>query len=511
MDDVGAANVLTLASNEVPFDPLPSVLDTVGRVARGINRYPDAASVLLREKLAARLEVGLERVAVGCGSVGLLQQICLAYVNPGDRVLFGDPSFEAYPLVARLADGTASPIPNTRCSIDPVRITEAIDERTRVVFIANANNPTGTALRRAALASVIDATPSDCLVVIDEAYREFADGADVPDAVCELLDRPNVVALRTFSKAYGLAALRVGYLVGAPDVVETLQRVQLPFTVNLLAQAAAIASLDAEHELAERVALVRSERERVESTLRDAGFGVPDSQANFVWLPTGMATAMAHERLLAEGLLTRAFAGQGVRVTVGSPSENDRFLEACDRVLDDVGVIEAWQLPVGDLARSTNRWVERLRAAERRLASHAGEPRPSGLTAPDPGEAERWDAGQVWAHIGELGDYWCTELTQVLASSGENPAFGRVKTNPRRLAAIENGHHDNVIVHFEAARRAMDRLRALVTEMDGDDWARAGTHSTLGVMAVPQQLQKFLVGHWEEHADQLDDLGGRSP
>jgi histidinol-phosphate aminotransferase len=210
---------------------------------------------------------------------------------------------------------------------------EAITDRTRLVLVCNPNNPTGTSVRKAELDRFLDAVPSDVLVVLDEAYREFVTDDEVPDGLVTYGDRPNVVVLRTLSKAWGLAGLRIGYLVAQPEVAAAIRKVLTPFSTSLVAQAAALAALDAEQEVVRRCALVISERERVTEALRKLHPDVPASQANFVWLPLGdqaMAFGAACEK---RGVIVRPFPGDGVRITIGTPEENDALLAAAEAAL----------------------------------------------------------------------------------------------------------------------------------------------------------------------------------
>lgn len=508
MADHGLESAVKLASNELPLRPLPSVGKAIEAGIAVIGRYPDHLASDLRGQLADGLGVHADRVAVGSGSSGLLQQLAIAYAGPGDEIAYGWPSFEAYPVFAALVDATPRPIPLRRQTLDAAALVAALMSRTRLVLVANPNNPTGTALRSADLLTLADALPPGCLLVVDEAYREFVTGADVPDALDLLGDRPNVAVLRTFSKAHGLAALRVGYLIAHPEVVAAVDRVLVPFAVNGLGQLAASASLAAPHELADRVAGVVAERGLVTAALRSAGWVVPDAQANFVWLPARRAAAplaLALERL---GVVTRPFAHLGVRVTIGTAPENDRFLTALARVThDDPTVAGRWGLPAGPTAAEPSRWVERLDAVECRLDAHATLHRFEGTTDPDPGGSERWDAAQVWAHLAEFGPYWLAELDQVLGTTGtETVPFGRTKTDPHRIAAIRAGRNVASSSHFAEVRRAIDALRARLLELTVNDWSRVGHHETLGDLTVDDQLQHFLIGHYEEHADQLDLL-----
>lgn len=506
----GLAAAVKLASNESPHPPLPSVRAAIEAAATRVNRYPDHLAHALRARLADAIGCEPSRVAIGCGSVGLLQQLALAFAGPGTAVVFGAPSFDAYPIFTQLVAADAVVLPVRRQTLDAAAFAGALDERTRLVLVATPNNPTGTALRTRELLGLADALPDETLLVVDEAYREYVTGADVPDAVALLGGRANVVVLRTFSKAYGLAGLRVGYAIGHPDVVAAIDQTLTPFGVNAIAQAAAAASLDAADELRARVEEVVHERGRVAATLRPAGWMVPDSQANFVWLPAGDRSLELAVELEGHGLVTRPFSGVGVRVTVGTPAENDRFLESFTAAAERLDLASSWRLPSGERARLASSWLERLDAVERRLRRHAAAA-PRGLTAPDPGATERWDAGQVWSHLAEFGGYWLEQLDAVVDSAvpGAVP-FGRTKRDPARIAAIERHRDRPFAAQLAGVERAIDALRARLCELDVADWAREGRHETLGRMTIDDQLGHFHVGHYEEHAAQLDGLEAAS-
>jgi histidinol-phosphate aminotransferase len=325
---------IKLASNEVSAGPLPSVVQAIAEAATTINRYPDTAAVELVARLADKLGVPVDHVAVGSGSVTLCQQLIQSTCADGDEVVFGWRSFEAYPILTHVVGAVQTKVPLTGThELDLDAMLAAITPKTRLVFVCNPNNPTGTAVRSEELDRFIAQVPADVLVVIDEAYQEFVDDPHVPDGV-ELAKtqwaqgRDNVAVLRTFSKAYGLAGLRVGYAVAPPSVSDVLRKVYVPFAVNMLAQVAALASLDAEAELMVRCRAIVAERTRVRGELLAAGFEVPESQANFVWLPLAEQTAAFNEHCLAHKVVVRAFVGDGVRVTIGEPEENDVFLAA---------------------------------------------------------------------------------------------------------------------------------------------------------------------------------------
>jgi histidinol-phosphate aminotransferase len=315
-----------LSSNESPYDPLPSVAAVIADAARHVNRYPDNTAAALTEAIATRFGVPAEHVAIGCGSVGIAQQLLEAVGEPGAEVLYAWRSFEAYPYLSALANATSIQIPLRDYGHDLPAMAAAITERTRLIFVCTPNNPTGTAVRHGELTAFLDKVPPDCLVVIDEAYVQYVRDPDVPDGLSVYADRQNVAVLRTFSKAYGLAGLRVGYLVGQEPVAQAVRKTMLPFTVNLLAQAAAVASLAAESELLERVELVVKERDRVRHELLGDGWTVPQTEANFVWLPLGAKSVEFGETCDARGVSVRPFAPDGVRVTIGDPEANDAFL-----------------------------------------------------------------------------------------------------------------------------------------------------------------------------------------
>jgi histidinol-phosphate aminotransferase len=315
-----------LSSNENPFGPLPSVLKMITEAAGTINRYPDNGAAELTEAIAGRFAVPPEHIAVGCGSVGVCQQLLEAVGEPGAEVIYAWRSFEAYPLLADLAGAASVRVPLRAEAHDLTAMAGAITDQTRLIFVCNPNNPTGTVVHRAELVEFLDRVPPGCLVVLDEAYTEYVRAPDVPDGLTLYRDRPNVAVLRTFSKAYGLAGLRVGFLVGHPPVAVAARATMLPFTVNALAQAAAVASLAAEPELLERVDATVAERERVHGDLLAQGWTVPESQANFVWLRLGDDTADFARACESAGVSIRPFGAEGARISIGDADANDAFL-----------------------------------------------------------------------------------------------------------------------------------------------------------------------------------------
>jgi histidinol-phosphate aminotransferase len=498
-------SAIKLASNENPYDPLPSVRAALADAGGGINRYPDHRATAVREALADRLGVTPAHVAVGCGSVGLLQQLLLAYADEGDEVLYAWRSFEAYPIYTAIAGATEVTTPLRFHGLDLPTVTKAVTDRTRVVLVTSPNNPTGTAVGHDELVELLEASPH-ALVVLDEAYYEYVTGLHAPRAAELLRHYANLAVLRTFSKAYGLAGLRIGYLTAHPNVVAAVDQALIPFAVNGMAQAGALASLEHDDELAARVATTRAERARLQRALRQLGFSTPDAQANFLWLPAGAAAAALTLKLETLGVVTRPFPDEGIRVTIGLPEENDRFLDAFDAAAEPLELAAHWGLPTGRLAVQVQDWVDRIDVADARLVEHRSRPH-HGLTQPDPGGTERWEVAEVWGHLGEIGGYWLVELQGVIDAGSDEPVpFGRVKSDLGRLAAIAAGRQQDAGALMLEARRNLAALRAYVAGLSTEDWRRVGRHATLGDMDVPRQLEEFHVGHVEQHLAQLDDL-----
>ncbi|QNS05221.1 histidinol-phosphate transaminase [Streptomyces xanthii] len=321
-----------LSSNENPYPPLPGVMEQAVAAAGTFNRYPDMACTGLMNELSDRFAVPVTHLATGTGSVGVAQQLLQATSGPGDEVIYAWRSFEAYPIITQISGATSVKVPLTDGEVhDLDAMADAITDRTRLIFVCNPNNPTGTVVRRAELERFLDRVPSDVLVVLDEAYREFIRDAEVPDGVEIYRDRPNVAVLRTFSKAYGLAGLRVGFAIAHEPVAAALRKTAVPFGVSQLAQDAAVASLRAEDELLGRVGTLVSERTRVVNALREQGWTVPETQANFVWLRLGDRTMDFAAACEAAGVVVRPFAGEGMRATIGETEANDIFLHAAQQ------------------------------------------------------------------------------------------------------------------------------------------------------------------------------------
>ena len=327
--ELGLDSVVKLSSNESPYPPVPAALDAIARVADKLNRYPDGAAVLLKEKLAGLLGVPGASLLVGNGSNELLRLLADVSLEPGDEVVAAVPSFIVYPMVARLRGAVTVEVPLLGQTHDLEAMIEAVGPRTRLIFVCNPNNPTGTVVPAEAVRAFLAAVPQDVVVCFDEAYHEYVTDPDYRTALEFCDEHPNIVVLRTFSKIYGLAGLRIGYGVAAPVIVETVDKVREPFNVNTVAQVAAYYSLDAEEEISRRARENAVERDFVEGELDVLGFARAESQTNFVFFDCGLPAMEAFERLQRQGVIVRAFGrSRFIRATLGTRSENERLIAA---------------------------------------------------------------------------------------------------------------------------------------------------------------------------------------
>lgn len=329
-----AADAFKLSSNENPFEPLPAVVAAIAESP--LNRYPDASAFALRERLAADLDVTPEQIQIGSGSVAVISQFITAAASIGDEVIYSWRSFEAYPNLVTVAGATSVTVPNTADHRhDLPAMAAAITDRTRVVIVCSPNNPTGAIVTQAEFEAFMAEVPETVLVLLDEAYIEFVTDDTAVRGIPLLSRYPNLVVLRTFSKAYGLAGLRVGYAVGAEYLMDAARAAAIPLSVIAQAQQAAIVSLDHRDELLERVARITTLREHVWQALIDQGWDVPKSSGNFVWLPTGTFTAQAAEIFDRNGIVVRAL-GDGIRVSIGESSAVDKLLRASAEVVANI-------------------------------------------------------------------------------------------------------------------------------------------------------------------------------
>ena len=321
--------VYKLSSNENPYPPLPSVIQAITDAASTMHRYPNMAAPELTAALAKRLGVKESELAFGTGSVEVAGQLIRAFAGHGDEVIYAWRSFEAYPILVRGAGATPVEVPLTADHRhDLPAMLAAITPATKVIFICTPNNPTGTAVGHEELRAFLAQVPEHVLVVIDEAYVHFQNDPEAARGLELYREFPNVAVLHTFSKAYGLAALRLGYTVARPEVMEGLAKVALPFGVTDIAQAAGVASLAAEPELQERIDVLLEERAKLEAYLATTDWDCPASQANFVWIAAGEETDALQAHLMSRGIIGRAFSGTGIRISVGSPEANEALVEA---------------------------------------------------------------------------------------------------------------------------------------------------------------------------------------
>ncbi len=336
--EYGLDDVIKLASNENPMGPGARALEAARDAMISVHRYPDGGGFELRQALAAHHGIPADCITLGNGSNDVLALVAAAFLGPDREAVFSAHAFAVYPIVTRAAGAAARVTPAiSRNSAMPFghdleAMHAAIGPATRVVFVANPNNPTGTWLRGGELRAFIEAVPADVIVVVDEAYFEYADDADYPDASRWLAAHANLVVTRTFSKAHGLAGLRVGYGLSHPDIADLLNRVRQPFNVNTVAQAAAVASLRDTAYIRQSVDLNHEQRDWLRAELEALGLCVLPSAGNFLCFEVGRAVAEVNEGLLRDGVIVRPVANYQLpgflRVTVGLPAENERFIGA---------------------------------------------------------------------------------------------------------------------------------------------------------------------------------------
>ena len=337
--ELGLDRVVKLASNEGPWGPLPAAIEALERSARALNRYPDGGAFHLRNALAARHGVEPANVVTAAGADAVIGHLSVATLDPGDEVVTAWPSFVSYALDAMKLGAVPRKVPLVDDHYDLDALLDAIGPQTKLVYIATPNNPTGTMTTREQLDAYFARVPEHVLTVLDQAYFEYIERPDYPEGIAEyLLGGHRVLVLRTFSKIYGLAGLRVGYGVGPADVIEAIGKTRRAFDVNTQAQVAALASMDAEAELAERRRLTAEGRATLERTLRDHGLEpAGPAVANFLFVEVGEDAQPLFEALLRQGAIVRPMAAFGapgaLRITVGTPDENAFFADALASVL----------------------------------------------------------------------------------------------------------------------------------------------------------------------------------
>ena len=342
--ELGLARVVKLASNEGQFGPFPAALEAIARLAPELNRYPDGGAYRLRAALAERHGVAFENVAFAAGADAIVMYLSLALLDAGDEIVCGWPSFPSYVLDAIKMGAEPVRVPLNEHRYDVGRILEAVTGRTKIVYLCNPNNPTGTMVGREEIGRYFERVPANVLTVLDEAYFEYVDAPDYPDGIEEYVKAgARVLVLRTFSKIYGLAGLRIGYGIGPPDVVEALGKVRNAFDVNQMAQEAALASIGEDEEILRRRIATSEGRAYLERACGELGLTVATPPvANFVYIEVGDDATPVFERLLREGVIVRPLgpfgAAGAIRVTVGTKEENEFFAAALERVLVEAPV-----------------------------------------------------------------------------------------------------------------------------------------------------------------------------
>lgn len=333
----GIAHVVKLASNENPFGPSPRALEALRGALPGLHRYPDGPASALRRALGERYDVAATQVVIGNGSTDLIDLLARAFLGPGDDAVISEQAFARFGQVVRARNGRARLVPMRTATHDLEAMAAAVGSNTRLLYVANPNNPTGTWNGRREVNALVDGLPDGVLLVLDEAYFEYADDPDYPNGLDYVRAGAPVIVLRTFSKVYGLAGLRVGYGIAAPEVIESIDSVREPFNSNSLGQAAALAALDDQAHVHKAVASNRVEKARLAAELHRRGFETLPSLANFLCVDLGREAAPAFRRLLDRGVIVRPLLAyalpNALRVSVGTAGENDTFLAALDASL----------------------------------------------------------------------------------------------------------------------------------------------------------------------------------
>ena len=335
--ELGISNIIKLASNENPLGPSELVLSAIQKASQELTRYPDGGGFILKQALAEKLKINLEQITLGNGSNDVLDLIARAYLAPGDEAVFSQYAFAVYPISTQAVGATAVVTPAKNYGHDLDAMAAAITDKTRVVFIANPNNPTGNWLATTELEAFLAKVPESVVVVLDEAYFEYADAADYPDGLTFLSRYPNVIVTRTFSKAYGLASLRVGYGISSPAIANILNRVRQPFNVNSLALVAATTALSDEGYLVRGRELNKSGLAQLQVGLDALGLTYVPSAGNFLLIHFDKDAIPVFEALLKSGVIVRPVGNYGLpnslRVSVGTQQENARFLESLKAIV----------------------------------------------------------------------------------------------------------------------------------------------------------------------------------
>lgn len=335
--ELGISNVVKMASNENPLGPSPKAIEAMQQMAAKAQLYPDGNSFYLKTALANKLGISTDNLIIGNGSDEIIKFLTEAFLNPGEEILTGSPSFSEYIFAAKVMDGKAISVDLKDYTFDLEKMAEAITPKTKLIFICNPNNPTGTINTKAELDAFMAKVPEDVIVVFDEAYVEYADSPDFPDTLEYVKAGRKAIVLRTFSKIHGLAGLRVGYGIASPEFLAVLNRVREPFNVNLLGQAAAIASLQDDNHIAESKRINNEGKKYLYKEFARMGLKYVPTQANFIFLDVKKDSKEVFQAMLKKGVIIRTGDIFGlpthIRVTIGKPEENERFIKTLEEVL----------------------------------------------------------------------------------------------------------------------------------------------------------------------------------
>jgi histidinol-phosphate aminotransferase len=331
--ELGISGCIKLASNENPLGPSPKAVAAVKKAVLGLNRYPDGSGFYLSRALAKACGTDPENIILGNGSNELIELLVRTFVRNGDEVISADPSFVVYTMITQAAGGTNVVVPCRDLRHDLDAMAERITPKTRLVFIANPNNPTGTMNTRAEMDRFMERVPEGVLVAVDEAYCEYVTHSDYPDSLEYLRAGRNLIALRTFSKIYGLAGLRIGYGITTPEIAEYLNKVRQPFNTNALAQVGALAALSDRRHVEKSVALNNEGKQFIYQSFQRLGVAYAPTEANFIFFETGLDGRELYDALLRQGVIVRPMGGKRLRVTIGLPEENARFTAELEKLI----------------------------------------------------------------------------------------------------------------------------------------------------------------------------------
>ena len=329
----GIKGAIKLASNENPLGPSKKALAVLKKGSTGIHRYPEGSGRRLREAIAQKHKLKPEQVILGNGSDEIMDLAAKTFLEPGDEAILGDQTFAIYHISVTAHHGISVRAPLRDGRFDLEAMARRLTPLTRLVFICNPNNPTGTMITRRELDRLMNHLPPNVLVVMDEAYAEYADDPEFPNTVEDVKRGAPVLVLRTFSKMYGLAGLRIGYGLSTPEAIEAMNRVRLPFNTNSLAQSAALAALSDETHVARSLRVNREGRRYLSESFKTLDLKFLPSQANFIYVDTGRDGGTVYEKLLQKGVIVRHIQGSWLRVSIGLPAENRRFIKALEEVL----------------------------------------------------------------------------------------------------------------------------------------------------------------------------------